>query len=98
MNYELIVRTEAEQEIEEAYNWYEEQSTGLGKEFLSAIEAAMFTAIRDPLAYQLIHKEIRRVLLRRFPHALFYIVEKRRIIITACFHKRRHPINWKKRT
>lgn len=97
MNYELTVRSDAEREIDEAFNWYEEQSAGLGKEFLRAIEAALFTIIREPLAYQLIHKKIRRILLRRFPHALFYIVEENRIVVTACFHQNRHPMNWTRR-
>ena len=42
MNYELTVRSQAEREIDEAFNWYEDQSAGLGKEFLRAIEEALF--------------------------------------------------------
>lgn len=51
MNYELAVHSNAEREIDEAYNWYEDQSPGLGKEFLRAIEAALFITKRNPLAY-----------------------------------------------
>lgn len=98
MRYELIVRYEAERDIDEAYNWYEDQSWGLGKEFLRAIDAALFTTLRNPFAHQLIYKKFRRILLRRFPHALFYLVEDQKVIVTACFHQKRDPDNWIRRT
>jgi hypothetical protein len=38
MNFQLIVRPEAELDIEESYNWYEDQAIGLGKDFLLALQ------------------------------------------------------------
>ncbi len=38
---QIIVRPEAEQEVQQAFDWYEEQSEGRGLEFLRAIEAGL---------------------------------------------------------
>jgi len=33
MNYRIIIRPEAEEDLLDVYNWYEEQSRGLGMDF-----------------------------------------------------------------
>ena len=45
----IIVRPEAEAEVQQAFDWYEEQSEGLGLEFLRAIEACLSGVSRNPL-------------------------------------------------
>jgi plasmid stabilization system protein ParE len=54
MNYRLIIRPEAELDLEDAFAWYESQDPGLGSEFVRAIDACISTIGRNPLAYQLI--------------------------------------------
>lgn len=44
-----------------------------------------------------VHADIRRVLLRVFPYALFYVIEENAIVILGCFHGRRDPQTWKDR-
>lgn len=97
MNYRMIIRPEAERDIEESYNWYEDQSVGLGKEFLRALDAALTSILRNPLAYPVIHRNIRRSLIRRFPHSLFYLINENNIVVTACVHHRRNPRVWQRR-
>jgi len=67
MNYEVLLRPEAEADIREVYQWYEEQAEGLGEEFLRAVDACFASVQRTPTAYAMIHKDIRRALLRKFP-------------------------------
>jgi len=97
MSYEIIVRPEATREVQEAFNWYEEKSEGLGLEFLRAADACIAGIKRNPLASPTIYQDIRRALLRRFPYALFYIIKEERIIVLACFHAKRDPIDWMRR-
>jgi plasmid stabilization system protein ParE len=73
----LIVRAEAEADIEEAFRWYEERSLGLGAEFLRAVEAALSGVEREPERYPEVHKRARRALLRRFPYAIYNVVHSR---------------------
>jgi toxin ParE1/3/4 len=98
MTYRISVRPEAAREIQEAFDWYEGRSEGLGLEFLRAADASLAGVQRTPLAFPKVHKEARRVLIRKFPYALFYIVEEESIVVVACFHARRDPIDWLRRT
>jgi hypothetical protein len=48
MAADLIVATEAEQDIAEAYGWYENKRLGLGEEFLSRVDARIQGIVRQP--------------------------------------------------
>ena len=69
--YRLLIRPEAD--LEGAYRWYEDKSEGLGTEFLRSVDASLISLLKTPEAYQKIHKNIRRVLIRKIPilHLLF---------------------------
>jgi toxin ParE1/3/4 len=97
MTYRIIVRPEAEREIQEAFDWYEERSEGLGAEFLRAADACLSAVQRTPDASQIVHGEVRRALLRKFPYALFYLVREDMIVVLACFHVKRNPGDWQRR-
>ncbi len=45
---ELIVAPEAEQDVAEAYAWYEGRRTGLGEGFLSCVDACIEAIRRTP--------------------------------------------------
>jgi plasmid stabilization system protein ParE len=47
MNYRLIIRPEAELDLEDAFAWYESQDPGLGSEFVRAIDACVSTIGRN---------------------------------------------------
>lgn len=94
MTYELLVRPEAESDISEAYDWYENQRTGLGSEFVLCTEATLESIQRNPNLYPIVHKNIHRALIRRFPFGIFYIVEENEIIVLSVFHARRDPKWW----
>jgi hypothetical protein len=51
----LIILPEAEQDITEAYNWYQERELGLGEEFLRCIDASIQTIKRNPEILALNH-------------------------------------------
>ena len=91
MKYEVLLRSEAETDIREAYQWYEMQAQGLGEEFIKAVDACLASVQRSPMAYSSIYRDIRRDLQRRFPYGIFYLIEADRVIVIACFHARRDP-------
>ncbi len=98
LNYEIIVSGEAQIEVCEAFDYYEEKNKGLGFEFMRSLDAVLQAVKRNPFAYQTIHKETRRVLLRKFPYALFYVADEKRIVVIACFHQKRSSIDWLRRS
>lgn len=97
MTAALIVRPLAEADIERAYQWYETQSPGLGSEFVRMLDGAFAAILRQPESYPVIHRDVRRTLLRRFPYALFYVVQEERVQVLACLHERQHPRRWRSR-
>ncbi len=94
----VIIRPEAESDIEDAYQWYESQRKGLGENFLLCVEEALSRAAREPTIYSIVYKEIRRVLIHRFPFGVFFIVGETNISVLAVLHARRNPKTWKGRT
>ena len=97
MTYEVLLRPEAEVDIQEAYRWYELQAKGLGEEFIRTLDACFSVLQRSPGAFAPVHGNVRRALLRRFPYCIFYLVESDRVIILGCFHVRRNPRQWQSR-
>jgi len=64
---EIRLREEAEVDLSEAAIWYQQQQRGLGYEFLDEV-LELSQSIKDhPLAYPIVHREVRRALTHRFP-------------------------------
>lgn len=97
MSFRLLVREEAEADIEAAFNWYEDQEPGLGAEFIRSPDEALESVARQPEAYQVIYRNARRALLRRFPYAVFHLLQDETVEVIACMHFRRHPKRWRTR-
>lgn len=95
---EIIVQPAAEAEISEAFRWYEDKDEGLGSEFMRSLDATLSAIQRSPTGFAVIHKQVRRVMLRRFPYGVFYLYENEKIIVIACFHVSRDPKQWQDRT
>ena len=91
MTISLVIRLEAEQDLNEAYRWYERQFDGLGREFVICIDAALSVLQRTPKISPKIYKDIRRALIRRFPYGIFYILERDKVIVLAFLHTSRDP-------
>jgi plasmid stabilization system protein ParE len=94
----VFVRPAAAGDIEDAFLWYEEQRPGLGEEFLEELNITIASIVENPGNYPVMKRETRRVLLRRFPYGVYYRVLEDRVLVVACYHARRDPRGWQKRT
>ncbi|MEN6472666.1 MAG: type II toxin-antitoxin system RelE/ParE family toxin [Syntrophaceae bacterium] len=94
MSLELIIRPEAETDIENAFDWYENRVHGLGSEFLLVLDAIFNSILRNHLLYPVVHRNVRRALTRRFPYAVFFIIQESKIVILSVFHVKRSPKIW----
>ena len=88
---QVIVRRLAEQHLAEASAWYEQQATGLGSNFLDRFEEALAQIARFPESGPIVFLDYRRLLLRRFPYGVFYVLEGNLIVVAAIYHLARHP-------
>lgn len=87
----------AEVEINEAADFYDIESPGLGTVFIDEIQRAIGNISRHPEAYALIQGRVRRTILNKFPYSLIYSVRSNEIRILALAHQKRRPFYWHKR-
>jgi plasmid stabilization system protein ParE len=92
-----VFRPQADQEVQAARQWYDEQRPGLGIRFAEAIDEAVERIAANPLAFPAVHGETRRAVVRRFPYGIYFRVLVNEIIVTAVMHGRRHPRRWQAR-
>jgi toxin ParE1/3/4 len=91
VNWRVIIRSNAEADLTEAWSWYESQRAGLGDELLNEIRHAVSSLETDPKRRPFYYRDFRRLLTRRFPYKLFYRIEGDRVIVFRILHaKRKH--------
>ena len=95
--YVLISETRADLDVESAFAWYENERTGLGLGFLGELRAAYDRIAGGPLGYQALRSGIRRALLRRFPYAVYFVIEGDAVVVIAVLHASRDPADWQRR-
>jgi hypothetical protein len=86
--------TIAQKELDDAVAWYNEQSGGLGNEFLDELDRAIRRVITYPQSCTEIEAGLRRCIMAHFPYALIYGLEKDIIIVVAVAHLHRNPRYW----
>ncbi len=91
MIFDLRFLPEVEEDVIGGYLWYEEKARGLGEEFLRVFYACANELIRNALLYQKVYGDFRRRLLRRFPYAIYFRIEKYEIVVFGLFHCARDP-------
>jgi plasmid stabilization system protein ParE len=97
VSYLQIIRPEAESDMEEGFQWYEERRDGLGLEFLGEIKTVLEKITENPLRHPEIYRSARRSLVRRFPFAVIYIFEFSKVEVIAVTHVKRQPVFWQGR-
>ena len=97
MSPPLIIRPEAEQDMAEARDWYEERRDGLGAEFLTAVEKVFVRISEFPESYAAEYRGVRRAGMRRFPYVVYYRIKGESVEVLAVLHGRRHPRTWRSR-
>ena len=96
ISHEVIFLPIALNEAKEAYVWYEKKEVGLGEDFYRALSVAVSFISKNPKTPRKVYRTYRRVLLRRFPYALFYHITKNEIYIYSVFHYSQNPKKWEK--
>lgn len=89
---------DAELELNQAIDYYEECQEHLGLEFAQEIYASIHRIIDFPDAWQLISSKTRCCLTNRFPFGVVYQKLNNEIIIIAIMHQNQKPFYWKNRS
>ncbi len=85
------------EELNEAVRFYNEQRTGLGREFRNEVRAAVDRISKFPEAWQPFSARTRRCLTQRFPYGIIYQVRDDEILVVAVAHLHREPGYWRTR-
>ena len=87
----------AQIELNEAIKYFENESPGLGEDFLKEVLKSLDRVGRHPQAWHPYSKRTRRCLLRKFPYGLIYYLKKDEVIVIAlaCLHRK--PEYWQNR-
>jgi plasmid stabilization system protein ParE len=94
MSRRLRFDAAAERELNEAVDFYDLESPGLGDVFLAEVEHSLAQVEAFPEAAEPIRDGIRRHLLNTFPYALLYSLRAEEVRILAVAHQRRRPFYW----
>src|SRR6266571_2595176 len=84
MTLPVVFRRRFQQDLGAGFDWYEEQRLGLGEQFLSAVQSTLKTIELYPELFISVHGDVRRAIVSRFPFAIFYLVEPRRMSCSGC--------------
>lgn len=91
MSHALIVRRRAEHDIAETCLWYETRRPGSAGHFIRCVDAAMSLIARHPQAGPIQFGAYRRILVSRFPFAIFYTIEAGSVVVHGLYHSSRDP-------
>ncbi len=90
----VTILREAEIELREAVEFYENRCVGLGLDFEREIKTALELIQQSPGRWPVHKGGTRRYLVHRFPYFVVYILQKDHIWIIAFAHCRRRPKYW----
>ena len=97
MTIRLVIRKAAEQDLQQAFDYYQSCLPNLGHEFLLSVDAQMHAIQRMPKRYRQVYGVIRRAVVQRFPYYIYFIETEQLISVLAVLHARRAPQSWQSR-
>ncbi|MBS1685206.1 MAG: type II toxin-antitoxin system RelE/ParE family toxin [Bacteroidetes bacterium] len=92
MKYKLEIQAEAIRQLAQAYTWYEEQRTDLGKELLEEIADCYSSITYDPERYGFAQgsEHFRRIRVFRFPYIVVYELVNDIVIVVSILHTKQN--------
>ncbi len=89
----MIIRftDKSKADLESAFYWYENQSSGLGVDFLNSVKITLNNISEFPEMYNLCYSNFRRCILIKFPFSIFYTIHSNEIVIHSVFDNRQNP-------
>lgn len=99
MLFTIKIDIEALTDIEDAAEWYEVQSIGLGTRFKNQIKKQIDALATKALVYGTRYADVRCMLIHKFPFLVHFVVNESEssVIIFAVLHTSRNPKIWLQR-
>lgn len=87
----------AERDILEAQRWYARKAPDLDLSFRDELDQVLVQIRTYPRSFPVVHENIRRANLNRFPYGVFYAQRRDHIFVLGVVPHARHPSRWKRR-
>ncbi len=84
----------AEQELNDAAQYYDREQAGLGAAFIADVRRCTRAIFAHPEAGPIIRGRVRRRLCRRFRYGVLYSVRPGTVRVLAVMNLRRYPTYW----
>ena len=94
----VVFSPAARAELIEARDWYAARNAELADRFIAEVENVVAPIAASAQQFPVVHRDVRRARCRRFPYALFFRVVGRTLQVIACFHSKRDPRQWQRRS
>lgn len=91
--YTVELLSTAEEEMAEAFEWYEEQQVGLSAKLLEEITHYLDLISSKPLHFPVRFNNNHVAVLKKFPYLIVYKIDElsQTIFVNAFFHSSRNP-------
>ncbi|MCD6115427.1 type II toxin-antitoxin system RelE/ParE family toxin [bacterium] len=87
----------AQIELDQAIEYYNHESPGLGKDFLTEVLNTLNRIGEFPYVWHRLSERTRRCQTKRFPYGIIYYVRNKEILIVAVANLHRRPGFWNDR-
>lgn len=93
----IILSPDAKADMRSTIRWYQRTDPNLALRFKLETRATLRRIARFPYQFSSIEGTFRRANLKHFRYAIFFSVEKDRVVVSAVVHQRRADSVWKSR-
>lgn len=91
MAFQIVVKEEAKQDMNDAMQWYASKAENLDKKFLLAVEQTLSRIKQNPFAFKKVYKKFRQTAVKKFPYIILYEPEQNTIVVYSIFNTWQHP-------
>jgi hypothetical protein len=89
MAFKIIVKPIVFLDIDEAVNFYAQQSVPLAKRFYHTVISRIEHIQKNPVSYGFVHATVRSARVPHFPFRIFFLISDEQIIILGIAHFKR---------
>lgn len=91
MNFSLIVKSLAENDLRDAVEWYSKISLNLVNEFINELDLGFNSLKENPEIFQKRYGDMRVLFIDKFPYGIYFTIEFSTIYVHAVLHTKRNP-------
>jgi len=97
MSRRVRLTAAAEQDLQSAAEWYRQEAPHVTSKFRFAVRETQLRIGKNPLLCPVVHRDLRRAVVHRFPYSILYRMQAKGALIVAIVHQSRDPRVWKRR-